>query len=81
MSWGPRDFDRQVYLDSANEFETLAVDPASELTEFNCDPEDLAIELAYTRYELTKAEAKLSELEEYVKTLIGMLAAKEEVGR
>ena len=39
------------------------LDAQNELTEFNEDVEDMAFELAYTRYALAKAEKRIEELE------------------
>lgn len=57
------DFNRKDYLEYSEEFETDSLDYAdNELCEFNYDPEALAFELAYTRYELAKLE-KLFEMQ------------------
>ena len=54
------DFDREEYLDAEEVFEAEALDIVDkELCEFNNDIENIAIELAYTRYELAKAEKLL----------------------
>ena len=54
------DFDREEYLKYSDIFEAHAVnDVDRELCEFNNDIENIAIELAYTRYELAKAEKLL----------------------
>ena len=56
------EFDREFYLNDPT-FENRplrSIEP--ELIEFSDDPEDLAAELAYTRYYLAKEEAKTAEL-------------------
>jgi hypothetical protein len=56
------EFDRGFYLNDPT-FENRplrSIEP--ELIEFSDDPEDLAAELAYTRYYLAKEEAKNAEL-------------------
>ena len=56
------EFDREFYLNDPT-FENRplrSIEP--ELIEFSDDPEDLAAELAYTRYYLAKEEAKNAEL-------------------
>lgn len=56
----PCNFSRPEYLASAKEFEALEItDPDTELCQFSDDAEDLAIELAYTRYALAKAEKEI----------------------
>lgn len=56
-------FNRAHYLEHAHLFEAQTVeDVVPELCEFNEDAEDLAWELAYTRYELAKAEKALREI-------------------
>lgn len=65
MGYKPCQFDRKDYLDAADDFEKVNIDEAeTELCEFNDDAEDLAFELAYTRYYLAKAEAKLQKVKE-----------------
>ena len=52
------EFNRSEYLSSGVEFEAGEVETFDEeLSEFNENPEDLARELAYTRYYLAKAES------------------------
>jgi hypothetical protein len=54
-------FDRSEYLKNTDVFEDGKLDEAdTELCEFNDHIEDIAYELAYTRYALAKAEAQLS---------------------
>ena len=54
-------FDREEYLSIASIFESGKLDDVTnELSEFNDDPEDMAYELAYTRYELAKVERELA---------------------
>jgi len=60
MPYKPCQFDRKDYLDNAPSFEAGNIDDAeTELCEFNEDAEDLAFELAYTRYRLAKLEAAI----------------------
>jgi hypothetical protein len=60
MPYKPCQFDRSEYLDSSKLFEAVGIEDAvSELCEFNSDAEDLAFELAYTRYALAKAEREI----------------------
>ncbi|MFZ7126389.1 MAG: hypothetical protein ACOWWM_09590 [Desulfobacterales bacterium] len=62
MTYKPCQFDRQYYLDNATAFETGSIDDAeAELCEFSEDAEDIAFELAYTRYVLAKTEKALIE--------------------
>jgi len=56
----PCQFDREWYLEHAETFENLLEYPNEELCEFNNDPEDLAFELAYTRYYLARAEREIA---------------------
>ena len=59
----PCNFNRKEYLENEEQFENMKVDDGQdELTEFNDDAECLAIELAYTRYALARAEMKIHEL-------------------
>lgn len=61
----PCSFDRNEYLDISEKFEKIEIGPIdaeTEMCEFNDDIEDLAVELAYTRYALAKAEMKLNKL-------------------
>ena len=56
-------FDRSEYLENEDIFESDKIDYVdSELCEFNNDAEDMAYELAYTRYALAKAEAQVSNI-------------------
>lgn len=69
------DFDREQYLGLAKVFESSSLDDVTEeLTEFSDDAEDLAYELAYTRYALAKAEKR-------VETLKGILRQYKEAER
>lgn len=56
MSYKPCQFDKKCYLEYSDVFESDVglVYADKELTEFNEDAEDLAFELAYTRYKLSK---------------------------
>ena len=57
-------FSREEYLEHSEAFESDQIlDAQNELTEFNEDVEDMAFELAYTRYALAKAEKRIEELE------------------
>lgn len=59
----PCSFDREDYLELADEFEAINMNDASqELTQFGDDAEDLAFELAYTRYALSKKETETAKL-------------------
>ena len=61
------EFDRQDYLALEEIFEVGQLDDVTlELSEFSDDIEDMAYELAYTRYELAKAEARHNALVEAV---------------
>ena len=61
-------FKREDYLEHSIVFEDRSLtDADEELCEFNNDPESLASELAYTRYELAKAEKKLDAINELVR--------------
>lgn len=56
-------FPRDYYLDCAEDFESSSADCIDqELSEFNGDAEDIAHELAYTRYSLAKKEAECEAL-------------------
>ena len=56
----PCQFDRSFYLKDSATFEASAVEEADhELCEFNDDAEDLAFELAYTRYALARLENRI----------------------
>ena len=60
-------FDREEYLSIASIFESGKLDDVTnELSEFNDDPEDMAYELAYTRYALAKCEARHNAIVEAV---------------
>ena len=60
-------FDRQEYLAFEEVFEAGQLDDVTkELCEFSDDIEDMAYELAYTRYALAKAEARHAELSEAI---------------
>jgi len=60
MTYKPCRYDRKDYLDNTSSFEAGNIDDAdTELCEFNEDAEDLAFELAYTRYRLAKLEAAI----------------------
>ena len=53
----PCQFSRGDYLEHAQLFEAVKIDEAeNELCEFNNDAEDIAFELAYTRYRVAKLE-------------------------
>lgn len=55
--WQPCSFDRDEYLDGAENFESVSIaDPEPECCEFSDDLESIAIELAYTRYQVAKLE-------------------------
>ena len=63
MTHLPGDFDHDAYLVDADRFSPdVFFDPGRELCEFHHNAEDLAVELAYTRYYLAKEEAKNAEL-------------------
>lgn len=63
MTHLPGDFDHDAYLMDADRFSPdVFFDPGRELCEFHHNAEDLAAELAYTRYYLAKEEAKTAEL-------------------
>lgn len=56
-------FNREEYLSVSSVFENETLDDiGSELSEFNEDVEDMAYELAYTRYALAKTERELAAL-------------------
>jgi len=60
-------FDRQEYLAFEEVFEAGQLDDVTkELCEFSDDIEDMAYELAYTRYALAKVEARHNALREAV---------------
>ena len=53
----PCKFDRRDYLDQRDMFENLEIEDADhELCEMNNDAEDLAFELAYTRFRVADLE-------------------------
>jgi len=58
MGYRPCVFDRQEYLENGSDID----DCTSEMCEFNDDAEDLAYELAYTRYALANAEVEVERL-------------------
>lgn len=61
-------FPRDYYLECAEEFEGNRIDCVDqELSEFNHDEEDLAYELAYTRYTLAREELELEHLRAQIK--------------
>lgn len=63
-------FPRDYYLECAEEFEANRIDCVDqELSEFNHDEEDLACELAYTRYTLAREELELEHLRAQVAEL------------
>ena len=63
MPYKPCQFDRKSYLDHASLFESVSIeDVEDELCEFNNDAEDLAFELAYTRYRVAKLEQSIVDL-------------------
>ena len=59
----PVDFNREEYLQYEAEFNdpSQPIDGDNELSEFSWDIEAIAVELAYTRFTLAKAEKKLEE--------------------
>ena len=62
MRYTPCNFDRNEYLAHTEIFESIKIrDVCQELSEFNSDPQDLAFELAYTRYRVAKLEVQLAE--------------------
>lgn len=66
-------FDRKNYLALEEIFEVGQLDDVTlELSEFSDDIEDMAYELAYTRYELAKAEARHNALKEAVCKVVEM---------
>ena len=74
-------FDRQEYLALGEIFEVGQLDDVTlELSEFSDDIEDMAYELAYTRYELANAEARHAALEKDHNVSL-MLLARERVQR
>jgi len=65
----PCNFDRDDYLLNSEVFEKVVLETVeNELTEFSEDVEDLAFELAYTRYRLAKMEKVLAQWLECVDT-------------
>ena len=65
-------FDRQEYLAFDEIFEAGQLDDVTkELCEFSDDIEDMAYELAYTRYALAKAEARHAALEAAIRCADG----------
>lgn len=80
------EFNREDYIEYPRVFEVEGLpDVIAELDEFNHDIEDVAYELAYTRYELAKLErdyaAVTAELEELKATDIDRLQQAWEDGR
>ena len=66
-------FDRQEYLALEEIFEVGQLDDVTkELCEFSDDIEDMAYELAYTRYALAKCEARHNALVEAVGKVVEM---------
>ena len=64
-------FDRQEYLALEEIFEVGQLDDVTkELCEFSDDIEDMAYELAYTRYALAKAETRHNALVEAAKSVL-----------
>ena len=61
-------FNRQDYLEAEDIFECTAnvINPEMEMCEFSDDPEDLALELAYTRFALAKAEKENKVLAKWI---------------
>lgn len=56
-------FDREEYLSVSSVFDNETLDDIeTELSEFNEDVEEMAYELAYTRYALAKTERELAAL-------------------
>jgi len=67
-------FDRSHYLSNPDVFEAKGLEEVDhELCEFNDHIDDIAYELAYTRYALAKAEAKLHNIEEGLNRLESFL--------
>ncbi|MCP4700500.1 MAG: hypothetical protein GY862_27160 [Gammaproteobacteria bacterium] len=65
-------FSRDYYLECAEQFEGSCIDCVDqELSEFGGDAEDLAYELAYTRYALAKKEAECEALQTKNAQLMG----------
>lgn len=61
------EFNREEYLDCSSEFEEgILNDVEVELSEFSSDAEDLAYELAYTRYWLAKLELQLNQIKKII---------------
>lgn len=61
------EFNREDYLDCSSEFEEGTLnDVEVELSEFSSNAEDLAYELAYTRYWLAKLEMQLDNIKKVV---------------
>jgi hypothetical protein len=64
-------FSREEYLSVSSVFENETLDDiGSELSEFNEDVEDMAYELAYTRYALAKTERELAALKAAANLLV-----------
>lgn len=63
-------FSRDYYLECAEQFEGSCIDCVDqELSEFGGDAEDLAYELAYTRYALAREEVEIERLRSEVAEL------------
>jgi hypothetical protein len=63
MTYKPCDFDRSEYLALSEMFEELKLDDVDlEKSEHNYDLEDIAYELAYSRYRIAKLEAGIEKL-------------------
>lgn len=61
MPYKPCNFRRQDYLEHREVFDSVKLEDAQEeLTEFSDDAEDLAFELAYTRF-------RVADLEEFIR--------------
>lgn len=59
MTWKPCDFDRKQYLADAAFYESTAVGIeciTEEMSEFNDEADELALELAYSRYRIARLE-------------------------
>jgi len=64
-------FDRSDYLEFSEAFENNdSVDIEHELSEFNGDIDDIANELACTRYELAKQEAENKKINDLINTIL-----------
>jgi hypothetical protein len=71
MSYDPCNFDRNKYLVYEDIFESQKItDVDSELFEFRYDADDLAFELAYTRYRVAKLEAEIEILQQQVPKIV-----------